>query len=88
MAAQGGEKPQISLFHRSLAAAGASVVSAFLVNPLDVVKVSVRASHRSAVSAATQGYYRPALVVASTGFHCCLADADTCPGLHEVRATP
>jgi hypothetical protein len=34
------EEPKISMFHRALAAAGASLVSAVVVNPLDVVKVS------------------------------------------------
>ena len=33
------DEPKISMVHRALAAAGASLVSAVVVNPLDVVKV-------------------------------------------------
>jgi hypothetical protein len=33
---------ELSLFHRSAAAAGASVVSAIVVNPLDVAKVGAK----------------------------------------------
>lgn len=39
MAAEESAGPPISMLHRSAAAAGASLVSAIVVNPLDVVKV-------------------------------------------------
>lgn len=39
MSGSGGNHPHISLAHQAAAAAGASVVSAVVVNPLDVAKV-------------------------------------------------
>lgn len=53
--------PRISVFHRSIAAAGASVVSAVIVNPLDVVKVRLHNIILSEASATNSALHVPAI---------------------------
>ncbi len=51
-AQQGAEPTPLSLLHRSIAAGGASIVSALIVNPLDVVKVRARSGSFPVAAAA------------------------------------